>query len=186
MRIVLLILLLLSLNAQAVEVDGVTVDDTVHLGSSNLILNGVGVRSKFVFDWYVAALYLPSKKSSLEAVLMDPREKRIALYVLDEINAEDLLYTLSKGIRNNSSDAELKALKDDIRAFELVFHRMGTTNKGDIILIDYIPDIGTQVTVNNVVRVTLPGSAFYAAVLKIWLGANPTQDDLKLKLLGGK
>jgi hypothetical protein len=176
-RKILLILLLLSFNAQAAEVGGIQLDDAAHLGSSNLVLNGAGVRSKFVFDWYVAALYLSSKKSSAAAALSDVKEKRIALYVLDDINAEDLLYSFTRGIEHNNSDDQLQALKDQRREFDLVFHKMGTANKGDIIMLDYLPGIGTRVIVND---------AFYTALLKIWLGDDPVQNDLKLKLLGGK
>jgi Chalcone isomerase-like len=46
--------------------------------------------------------------------------------------------------------------------------------------------LGTQIAVNGVVRGTIEGLAFNTALLKIWLGEKPAQQDLKLKLLGGK
>jgi len=57
---------------------------------------------------------------------------------------------------------------------------------GDVILLDYQPAIGTQLTLNGTLRGTIPGRQLYTALLKIWLGEQPAQDDLKLKLLGGQ
>lgn len=188
MRKILLIVFLfcLSSSIRAAELNGVTLADTVHLGSSNLVLNGAGVRSKFIFDLYVTALYLSAKQTSATAVLADPREKRIALYLLDEISSENLLYAFNKAIERNHTDEALRAMKDELHEFDLIGHKMGWLKKGDVILMDYQPAIGTQITVNGSVRGTIAGSAFNNALLKIWLGEKPAQDDLKLKLLGGQ
>lgn len=186
MKKILVILLCLSLNAEAIEVGGVVLNDTVHLGRSNLVLNGAGVRSKFIFELYVAALYLGSKKYSATDVLADPGEKRIYLQILSKINAQDLIYTLNKAIDKNSSDAELAAITPERREFDNVFQKLGYVNKGDYIQMDYLPETGTLVTVNGALRATIKGAAFYNALLKIWLGEKPGDETLKLQLLGGK
>jgi len=51
MKRLLLVALLfcLSSTALAVEVGGVVLEDSAHLGNSNLLLNGAGVRSKVFF-----------------------------------------------------------------------------------------------------------------------------------------
>ncbi|HEY9198971.1 MAG TPA: chalcone isomerase family protein, partial [Gammaproteobacteria bacterium] len=57
----LLIALLMCLPAaQALELSGVTVHDSVqtHADGSALLLNGAGVRRRFFMDIYVGALYL--------------------------------------------------------------------------------------------------------------------------------
>lgn len=179
------VLLGLGLVAQAVELDGVKLDDSVHLGSRNLLLNGAGVRSKYIFDLYVAALYLDGRKNSAEAVLADTGEKRIALYVLREIQAEELLYGIRTGMEKNNTDEDMQKMKDALHDFEVVFRRMGRVSGGDVILLDYQPDTGTLITVNGSDRGTIPGRRFYNALLKVWLGEKPAQDELKLKLLGG-
>lgn len=188
MKKILLIALLFCLSpaAHAVEVDGVQLADGVHLGNSNLVLNGAGVRSKFIFDLYVTALYLSAKKTSASAVLADPGEKRIDLYMLDDISAENLLYSFNKAIERNHTDEELRAMRDELHDFGVIFHKMIRVNKGDIITLDYQRTVGTQITVNGVSRGTIAGSAFNNALLRIWLGDKPAQEDLKLKLLGGQ
>lgn len=179
------ILLFLSYTTQAVEIDGVVLPDVVHLGNSNLVLNGAGVRSKFIFDLYVTALYLGTKKNMATAVLADPGEKRIAMYFLDDISAANLLYSFDEGIRDNHTPAEMAAIKEELHKFDVICHRMVRLKAGDVIFFDYQIGTGTQVWVNGGLRGTIAGNTFYSMLLKIWLGEKPAQQDLKLKLLGG-
>lgn len=184
--LLLTFLLCLSLTAKAVEVGRVVLEDTVHLGNSNLLLNGAGVRSKFVFDLYVAALYLGTKKTTAAAVLNDVGEKRIALHLLRDIGADDFLYTFKKAIEKNHTDAQMQAMKNQLHELDVIFYKTGKVRAGGVITLDYLPALGTQIAVNGVVRGSIEGLEFNAALLKIWLGEKPAQQDLKLKLLGGK
>lgn len=170
----------------AFELNGVRLADTVHLGNSNLVLNGAGVRSKFIFDLYVAALYLNAKKTSSAGVLADPGEKRIVLHLLDDISAPNMLHALKTAIEKNHTDDELRAMKLEMEEFENIGHKMGHLHKGDVIEIDYQIGTGTRISVNSAFRGAIKGWAFNIAFLKIWLGEHPAQEDLKLKLLGGK
>ncbi len=185
-KIILLFLLMMSLPAQAVEIDGVVMEDTVHLGNSNLSLNGAGVRSKFIFDLYVVAMYLRTRQTSMTGVLGDVAEKRIALYPLRQLRSEDLMYGMRNGMQKNLSDEEMLAIKDGMNELESIFSQIRAMDKGDAIWLDYLPGIGTKVLVNAVVRGTIPGGDFNRALLKIWLGENPAQEAVKYKLLGGQ
>ena len=55
---------------------------------------------------------------------------------------------------------------------------------GDVIYLDYIPSTGTQVTFNGEKKPVIEGADFYAALLDVWLGEEPADDDLKDALLG--
>ena len=59
-------------------------------------------------------------------------------------------------------------------------------NQGGVILIDYLPGIGTRITINGVARATIPGEDFNRAMLRIWLGDRPVDGRLKRMLLGGE
>ncbi len=186
-KIILIVLLFcLSTATYAVELSGVVLAESVNIAKSNLVLNGAGVRSKFVFDLYVAALYLGAKKTSAAAVLTDAGEKRIALHLLRDISADHLLSAFKHAMENNHTREELKALQASLTQFEQVFNKVGEVRKGDIITMDYQRDSGTLVAVNGVVQGAIAGAAFNTALLKIWLGEKPAQQDLKLKLLGGQ
>jgi hypothetical protein len=174
----------LETAAQGITLNGVMLEETAHVGTRTLLLNGAGVRNKYIFDVYVAALYLREKKSREDAVLADPGEKRIALYFLNEINMQELIYVFQKSFKHNHTGAQLDEMKLQLRQFDDIFAAMGKLNQGDVVLFDYQPDLGTSVMINGSLRGTISGAEFYRAVLKIWLGSNPTQEKLKQKLLG--
>ncbi len=54
-----------------------------------------------------------------------------------------------------------------------------------MVLIDFLPGSGTRITFNGAVRGTIAGEDFSRALLRIWLGENPADADLKKALLGG-
>ena len=65
--------------------------------------------------------------------------------------------------------------------------RMKEAKKGMRITLDWVPAAGTQLTVDGKPSgAPIPGEDFYRALLKIWLGEHPVQDDLKKALLGEK
>lgn len=176
--------LMLSASLQAAEVGGVKLADSVHLGNRDLVLNGAGVRSKFIFDVYVAALYLDQKTTSDAAVLANANEKRVALHLLREVSGETFAEAFHKAMTSNHSAAELSALDAPLKQFSAIFTSMKEVNKGDVVTLDYLPGSGTQVSVNGVSKAMIAGAIFNTALLKMWLGNKPAQEDLKKKLLG--
>lgn len=178
-------LLLGATSASAIDAGGVHFDDRISLGGSELIANGAGVRSKFVFDVYAIALYLPGRSTTTDAVAAQHGVRRIAVQLLRDVSAGDFVEALQAGIKNNLGDAEFAALSPRIQQFADTLLAVKEVKKGTPVLIDYLPATGTRVTVAGQVRgKDIPGEAFYAALLKIWLGNKPVQADLKGKLLG--
>ena len=64
-------------TAQTVEVNGVKFSQNLALAGAPLQLNGAGTRYKAIFKVYAAALYLPAKAATPEAVLSTPGPKRM-------------------------------------------------------------------------------------------------------------
>ena len=55
------------------------------------------------------------------------------------------------------------------------------------VALDWVPAAGTQVTVDGkATGAPIAGEDFYRALLRVWLGDNPVQADLKKALLGEK
>lgn len=177
--------LLLSWNAGALEVAGVKLADKAQVGSAGLQLNGAGVRSKFFFKIYVAALYLPQKQASGEAIIADEHERRMELHILHELSSKKLYGALSEAIEANHTAAELAAMEAQLKQMAQIFEAVKEVKPGDVITLDYLPGNGTQIGVNGAARGTIAGASFNRALLKIWLGNKPVQDDLKKGLLGG-
>jgi hypothetical protein len=178
--------LVLGWNANALEVAGVKPADSVTLGSQVLVLNGAGLRSKFFFKVYVAALYLPEKQTSADAIITADEPQRIALYMLRDLGEKRFMDAFIEAIEANHSKAEMAMLNDQITQMRNIFHLVEDVHSGDLITMDYVPGIGTQISVNGVTYGTIVGEMFHRALLKIWIGTHAVQADLKAALLGGK
>jgi len=177
---------MLGWNACAAEVEGVKLYDMLHIGEHDLVLNGAGVRSRLFCDMYVAALYLTEKKDSSDAILAGDVENRVAMHMLRDISSETLSNSFNKSINLNLTPAELAALDVQLKQLAVLFSMMSEAKKGDVITLDYQPGNGTAVNFNDVTIGRIEGAAFNVALLKVWLGNKPVQENLKKKLLGGQ
>ena len=177
-----LMLLAWALPVVALEVAGVNVADKAKVGASELVLNGAGIRTRAIFKVYVGALYLSEKKSAAADALAQKGAKRVALTMLRELSAQQLNEAFANGIQANHSAAEVEAMKPRIAELLALFT---DAKKGDVILLDFLPDSGTVVNVNGAVKgKPIPGEDFYRALLRIWLGDKPVDGDLKKGMLG--
>lgn len=172
---------------QAAEFGGVAFDDRVKVGANELQLNGGGLRTKVFFKVYAMALYLPEKAATADAALAAKGPRRIGISLLRDLSAQQFADALNEGIVKNTADAELAALKPKVQAFTDTLLSLGEAKKGTSVVLDYTPEKGTQLLVNGSAKgAPIPGEDFNRALLRIWLGAKPAQDDLKDGLLGKK
>ncbi|HSA90832.1 MAG TPA: chalcone isomerase family protein [Burkholderiales bacterium] len=178
--------MLLPLSVAAAEVAGVKIDDRTRVENSDLALNGAGVRTRLFFQVYAIGLYLPQKGSTPAAILAQPGPKRVAIHMLRDVGADTFTEALADGIRANHSDAEARALEPRIRELAAIMAELKEAKKGMAIALDWLPASGTVMLVNGSPRgKAISGEDFYRALLRIWLGDRPVQDDLKKALLGG-
>ena len=176
----------LSLNfAHALEVVGAKFDDVATLGNGDVVANGAGLRKKAFFKVYAMALYLPEKQGEADAVLSAKGAKRVSISLLRDLSAQQFVDALQEGIAENHTEAEMVKLRDRVKQFSEAMLSVGEAKTGTIVLIDWIPETGTRLTVNGQAKgKDISGEDFYQALLKIWLGKKPVQDDLKQALLG--
>jgi hypothetical protein len=172
-------------SAQAVVVEGARYESTVLLGGERLVLNGVGVRRRFVFDIYAGGLYVPQRASRTEELVTQPGPKRVALRFLRDVDGELFVTSLHNGLKANHSESELARWKPQVDALTRTIQTIALARRGDSVNFEYTPEDGTRVTVNGVTRGPLiPGADFYAAVLRVWLGETPADAGLKKGMLG--
>jgi hypothetical protein len=104
---------------------------------------------------------------------------------LRDLTAQQFVEALQEGMANNHSEAEMAGLKDRLKQLSDLMLAIGEAKTGTSILIDWLPASGTRLTVNGQAQgKDIAGEDFYRALLKIWLGNKPVQDDLKQALLG--
>lgn len=174
-----------SLPAWALEAGGVGFDAQARVGDANLALNGAGVRSKFFIKVYAAGLYLPQKTADASQAISQPGPKRVRIVTLRDVGADMFVEGLTKGIQKNHSAAELVTLKSRIDQFEATLKAQKEVAKGSVVTLDLTPDNQTRFSVNGtMIGKEIAGEDFYRALLRVWLGGEPAQDDLKAALLG--
>jgi len=177
---------LLSIGVNAREIADVNLPEKVNVWDTNLVFNGAGIRTRFFFNIYVAALYLTQKQKTAETVIADGQVHRVALYMKRELSSEKLLSAFNDAIEENNSAAELSALAPQLQLMKQIFGAVKEVKPGDVITLDYLPAAGTRISINGVAQQGIvPGPSFNRALLKIWLGDKPVQDDLKKDMLGG-
>ena len=180
----LLISLLLPLSTQAKTIADINIPESVSHSeqSTKLILNGAGIRTKFIFDIYIGSLYLEKKQNTGKAIYSSPGEKRISMHFLyDEIKKEKLVSGWNEGFENNNTSETLENHKNQINQFNNFFDDI---KKGDVVNINFIPTTGTRVIINNKSKGLIKGDDFFVILLKIWLGEEPADEDLKEAMLG--
>lgn len=167
------------------EVAGVRFDDQTNLASQALVLNGAGVRVKMIIKVYAVGLYVPHKETAPAGVLNQSGPKSVRIVMLRNVSAEKLTDALMEGIVENVSPADLRALQPRLDELEAAMRNAGEAVKGAQIQIDYLPGIGTRVTMGGKpLGKDIAGEDFYRALLKIWLGEHPSDRNLKGDLLG--
>ena len=172
----------LSAPALGAEVAGVKIDDKTQVGSTELTLTGAGLRKRVFFQVYAIGLYVRDRKAD---PIAQPGAKRVAIHMLRDVGAAQFSEALADGIRDNHSEADAKALEPRVKELAAVMEEIKEAKKGMTIALDWTGS-GTQVLVNGKAAGNpIAGEDFYRALLRIWLGPQPVQDDVKKALLGG-
>jgi Chalcone isomerase-like len=178
-------LLLLPVTAIAAEVAGVKIDDKTRLGNAELALNGAGLRKRVFFQVYAIGLYVQQKSGNAATVIEQPGPKRVAIHMLRDVGADAFNEALADGIRANHGEADVKALEPRLKELGAIIGGVGEAKKGMAIHLDWT-GAETQVAIEGKpAGKPIAGEDFYRALLRVWLGDRPVQDDLKKALLGG-
>lgn len=147
-----------------------------------LVLQGAGIRSKFVVDVYVGGLYLEQKIKSRTEALNLPGAKRMYMGFLRTVSGEKIKSSWYEGIRKNNDYNLVSTNKKTIDNFVEFFNQ--GVKKGDIIFIDNIPEEGVAVTINGVLVGVIKNNDFFKILLATWMGNKPPGKKFQKQLLG--
>jgi hypothetical protein len=152
------------------------------LGGRTLTLNGTGIRSKFFVKVYLGALYLERATSDAQQVLGSTGPRSMQMLMLhSEVAAQKIAAAWREGFEANLNKSELQSLAGRLEQFNALFPDL---HKGDRVRMDYVPDTGTTLRVNDKVLGRIPGDDFFTALLRVWIGQHPADKKLKNGLLG--
>jgi hypothetical protein len=173
--------LLLALPAGAGTLADVTMPDKAEVKGQSLVLNGMGLRKKFVIKVYVAGLYLPQKEKSAQKILSGDTPHRMVMHFLYGVSKDQMCDAWNEGLEANTPNPSADVKK----AFTTLCGWMEPIDKGKQLVMTYVPGEGTQVEVNGKVKGTIPGAAAADAILATWIGPDPAPGaDFKKALLG--
>lgn len=180
----LLTMLLLVPLAQARDVDGTAVPDNLTLPGETrpLMLNGAGIRKKYMFKVYVGALYAGAPLRTVDQVLAAPYARVMRLHFLREVSSDKVVQGWIDGFAANHGVEEQRALDTRLTAFNAM---MPSVKTGDVLRLELLATGQTRVLFNDTLRGTVDGADFQRALLKLWLGHKPADSDMKAALLAG-
>jgi hypothetical protein len=172
--------------AETVDLAGVKYETVETVGGAKLPLNGAGVRYKAIFKVYAAALYLPAKMTTPEAIYAATNApRRVHITMLRDIDGNELGKLFTQGMEKNSPrEIFAKSINGTIKMADL-FSRRKKLGSGDAFTVDWIPGTGTVISVNGKAELEpIKEPEFYTALMSIWLGPSPADAPLKDALLG--
>jgi Chalcone isomerase-like len=147
--LMILLATLLVQHVSAAQIEGVNFDDQAMVQGQRLILNGVGLNQQLSEKVFVAALYLPSKQTTLQSINTLQGAKRLELNYLRKVSSKTISRYFTKAMRDSDEKNEL--MKDPMSLFEFgrIFDTGGDRIAGDRVTIDWIPGKGIDLRLNG-------------------------------------
>jgi Chalcone isomerase-like len=170
-------------EAAAKECKGVDFPEHAQVNSTELSLNGLGIRKATFLKVhvYVAALYVAGPSHDPAPLINPGTPAELILHFVRDVGVGDLRKAWSEGFERVAKD-QMPQLSARIAMLNGWMSDMKT---GQRLTFVRVPALGTQVSVNGVVKGTIIGDDFSRALISIWLGPEPPNAELKSGLLGG-
>lgn len=175
---------LADVPACAMEIDGIDVAEAVQVDGTPLQLNGAGTRTVYIVKTYVAALYVPRRSASPEALLAQRGARRLSLTMLADLSADWIAERFVKALQANHHGPEFERLRPRLERLIDTMLTLGQTHKGERIDIDVVGG-ATRVSVDgHALGPAVPGEDVFGAILRIFVGPHPLDEDLRRAMLG--
>ena len=164
----------------AVEIEGVTFENSYRANDTLLQLRGYGLLRYLVFiKAYVGAFYMLPQEDAARA--LGPTPRRLELSYLHAISAVDIAEATRKKIAENVTPQTLEAIAERLERFNGLYRDV---QPGDRYALTYLPGKGTALSLNGALLGRIQGEDFAAAVFAIWLGPAPIDEGFRETLLG--
>ncbi len=177
---VLLLVSASTFNLNAANLAGVTLPDTQQVAGKTLVLNGMGIRTKYMVKVYVGGLYLEQKSSDANAIIKSDAPKQIVMKFLHGASKSQMSDAFNEGFSDNSPEAT-KTMKTQI---DQLVNALDAVKPGDTMVFTYVPGTGSSMEINGQNKVTIADPAFAPVLFSVWLGPKPPNADLKKGMLG--
>ncbi|HEX9398630.1 MAG TPA: chalcone isomerase family protein [Anaeromyxobacter sp.] len=169
--------------ALARKVAGVEFPDSVEVGGQRLVLNGAGLRKKFIIKVYAGGLYVPQRAKDPATIVAVDAPKRVRMVFLRTVSKTQIMNAYREGFEKNSDGPGLRDLL--LKLDQIAPTIPAELKEGAEMSVTYVPGEGTTVAASEGGRQAIvAGKEFADALFKNWLGSAPADEDLKAALLG--
>jgi hypothetical protein len=172
-----------SAPVAAAECRGVYFPDSTKVGSTDLVLNGLGPRLATIFEVgvYVAGLYLAQKADDPKQILSKDQAWRLVLGFVHDVEAADIREAFTDGF-DKSTGGQSEPFRERIEAINALVPDLKV---GDTLVFTHRVNKGIEVEINGTPKGEIGDARFAIAFLGISLGPTPPNEELKTGLLGG-
>ena len=170
--------------SSSAELAGVTLPETVTLVGQPRVLNGVGLRlaTFFKVKVYVAGLYVAQKSQEASVLLADTSSKLVRMSFVREVDAETLRDAFSDGFKKACKGDECKTYDAAVEEFVKL---QPAVIQGDVLDFELLPEeLVVKKNDIEVGKVKAPGLG--PIILRVWIGENPPNPELKKGMLGAE
>ena len=173
---------ILTASAQ-VTLNGVTLPAKLKQETTELTLNGGGIRTKIFFKLYTAGLYVQAKSKNGNEIAAADKPTALKLTITSGmVDSEKMSEAIREGF-GKSMKGNTAPLKTQIDNFVGTFQKE-EIKEGDVYELWYFPGTGVKAFKNGKLQTTIAGLDFKKALFGIWLSDDPVDSDLKDGLLG--
>lgn len=172
------LLLPTKVRAEGQRCLGVVCFDSAHeLAGKPLPLRGISLFEYWSFDVYTGAFFAPSADAAVA-----PVHKKLVLHYHRSIEKEDFIKSTRSLMKKNPA-----VVLEQIEAeCEQLFKLFKSVKAGDRYSIEYEPEKGTTLSLNDKPLGTIAGEKFQAAMFGIWLSKHSVGGKFTEELLGGR
>jgi hypothetical protein len=171
------------LPVSALEIQGVSIPDTVQVAGTTLQLNGAGLRTFSLLmvpiKIYVASLYTPAAIRTASSMMDAAGPMQFDFTFLRAVSQSDVAKAWTSQFAQSVSYT-YPGYASDRDSFIAMFGPLQSLG------VEQVQFVGTNTVVvdQGVQKGTIPGRDFQKAFLSLWFGSNPVASDLRAALLG--
>ncbi|WP_233261636.1 chalcone isomerase family protein [Vitiosangium sp. GDMCC 1.1324] len=168
-RWLVLVMALMAGTAQARTMGGVLMPDAIHLQGRELLLDHMELKRKLFFAVYVWGLYLEQTPGSTREAIDFQGPKQLQLHFRRSLNRDQMIEAF-RGFLSHSAAMRSPEMR---RYSEQLVQSLRGVQKGDALLITYLPDKGLLISGEASQGAMIPGKDFADALFAAWLSENP-------------
>lgn len=159
------------------------VQQTAHGKKVDLCITGTALRTKTLLNVKVYGMASYAQDVSAiktgEDLAAAEQVKLLHLIMERKVSGTDFVNAFRDAVGSDRANGEFAA--EFAKLKEVVGN--ASADKGDHVLLLYVPDAGTRIRIGDAVDATIPGQAFGRAIWETYLGKKPIDDDIKKNLM---